>query len=192
VTPDGIGLIYASKIRGFNLKERVTGFDISMNLLEISKTRKLNVFLLGGKKGVAKKAKDDLKIKGYNNVVGENHGYFFKNENYELEEENIIKRINELKTDILFVGFGSPKQEKWIHKNYNKLNCKIIIGNGGTIDVLAGEINRAPEIYQKIGLEWLYRLIKDPKRIKRQIVIPKFLLKIILNKNSVTKSKKTV
>jgi N-acetylglucosaminyldiphosphoundecaprenol N-acetyl-beta-D-mannosaminyltransferase len=185
VTPDGIGLIYASKIYKAGLKERVTGFDISMKLLDISRKNDYNVFLLGGKPGVAEKARNILIEKGYKNIVGSHHGYFFNHEHREEIEENIVKKINQLETNILFVGFGSPKQEKWINKYKDKLNINIIIGNGGTIDVLAGEVNRAPIIYQKLGLEWLYRLIKDPKRIKRQISIPKFLIKVIFNKNSV-------
>jgi N-acetylglucosaminyldiphosphoundecaprenol N-acetyl-beta-D-mannosaminyltransferase len=188
VTPDGIGLIYASKIYKAGLKERVTGFDISMKLLNISKENSYNVFLLGGKPGVAEKARNILMEKGYKNIVGFHHGYFFNHENREEIEENIVKKINQLETNILFVGFGSPKQEKWINKYKDKLNINIIIGNGGTIDVLAGEVNRAPIIYQKLGLEWFYRLIKDPKRIKRQISIPKFLIKVIFSKNSVKNS----
>ncbi len=185
VTPDGIGLIYASKIYKAGLEERVTGFDLSMKLLELSKDENYKVFFLGGKPGVAEKAKSNLASKGYRNIIGYHHGYFFNDSEYEKIEENIINQINKLGTNILFVGFGSPKQEKWINKNIQKINANIIIGNGGTIDVLAGEVNRAPDIYQKLGLEWLYRLIQDPKRIKRQISIPKFLIKIIFSKNSV-------
>ncbi|MDW7668986.1 MAG: WecB/TagA/CpsF family glycosyltransferase [Bacillota bacterium] len=185
VTPDGIGLIYASKIYKAGLEERVTGFDLSMKLLELSKDENYKVFFLGGKPGVAKRAKSNLESKGYRNIIGYHHGYFFNDSEYERIEENIINQINKLGTNILFVGFGSPKQEKWINKNIQKINANIIIGNGGTIDVLAGEVNRAPDIYQKLGLEWLYRLIQDPKRIKRQISIPKFLIKIIFSKNSV-------
>ncbi len=188
VTPDGIGLLYAAKIKGFNLKERVTGYDISLSLLEMSKKKDINIFLLGGKKGVAKNAKEKLNNEGYKNVIGEHHGYFFNEERYEEIENKIIKEINNLNTKILFVGFGSPKQEKWINKNISKLNCNIIIGNGGTIDVLSGEVKRSPKIYQRLGLEWLYRLVKNPKRIKRQISIPKFLIKVILDKNSVKNS----
>jgi len=185
VTPDGIGLIYASKIYKAGLEERVTGFDLSMKLLEYSKNNGYNVFFLGGKPGVAEKAKINLEKKGYQNIVGFHHGYFFNDDKYEDIEKHIIKDINEKNTNILFVGLGSPKQERWIDKNINKLSSNIIIGNGGTIDVLAGEVNRAPSIYQRLGLEWLYRLIQDPKRLKRQISIPKFLIKIIFSKNSV-------
>jgi len=185
VTPDGIGLIYASKLYRAGLDERVTGFDLSMKLLELSKDKDYKVYFLGGKPGIAKRAKLNLEDEVYDNIIGYHHGYFFNDTKYEKIEENIINKINELETNILFVGFGSPKQEKWISKNINKIKANIIIGNGGTIDVLAGKVNRAPGIYQKLGLEWLYRLIQDPKRIKRQISIPKFLIKIIFTKNSV-------
>ncbi len=87
----------------------------------------------------------------------------------------------------MFVGFGAKKQEQWIQYNKNKVNAKIIIGNGGTIDVLAGNVKRAPEFYVKLGLEWLYRLAKEPKRISRQIVLPIFMVKVLFGGKDVVK-----
>lgn len=189
VTPDGIGLIYGSRIKKKPLKERVTGFDLSIKILEIANEKGYSLFLLGGKEGVAKVAGENI-IKKYPNIklVGYHHGYFkgshIGHNNHE-EELSIIHRINEVKPDIIFVGLGFPKQEIWIDANKNRLKGKVIIGNGGTMDILSGNAKRAPEVFQKLGLEWLYRLIKEPSRIRRQMVIPKFMLYILFSKNVV-------
>lgn len=189
VIPDGIGLIYGSKIQGKPLKERVTGFDTSMKLLEIANENKYSLYLLGGKEGVASEAAKNVseKYPGIR-IAGHHHGYFKGSHTgvKDSEEElKIIDDINKNNPDIIFVGLGFPKAETWIDSNSNRLNAKVIIGNGGVMDILAGNAKRAPEIYQKLGLEWLYRLIKDPSRIKRQLVLPKFMLTVIFNKNVV-------
>lgn len=186
VIPDGIGLIYAAKIKKKNLPERVTGCDISFEMLDLAQREGYSIFLLGGKEGVAKEAGENLK-KDYPNIklAGVQNGYFkgahIGYSNHE-EEKVIIETINNSGADILFVGLGAPKQEVWINENKGRLNCKVVIGNGGTVDILAGRIERAPEFFQKLGLEWLYRLVKDPKRIKRQMVIPLFILTILFSK----------
>lgn len=184
--PDGIGLVYASRVKGNPLAERVTGYDISIKLLEIANDKSYSIYLLGGKEGVAKEAKEKInKIYPKLRIVGYHNGYFkgfHVGYNNHEEENQIIKEINESKPDILFVGLGASKQEKWISANKDKLNCRVIIGNGGTIDVLAGKVKRAPEIFQRFGLEWFYRLIKEPKRIKRQIVLPIFMLNVIFSR----------
>lgn len=186
VIPDGIGLIYASKIKKKGLNERITGCDVSLDILDIANQEGYSLYLLGGEPGVSEEACEKI-IKKYPNidVVGTSDG-FFRGTHIGLagdrEEQAVIEKINSLKADILFVGLGAPKQELWIDENKDKLNCKLIIGNGGTIDILSERVKRAPEIYQKLGLEWLYRLLKDPKRIKRQMVIPLFILMILFSK----------
>lgn len=189
VTPDGIGLVYGSRIRRRPLKERVTGFDLSIRLLEIANQKGYSLFLLGGKKGVAKRASENIK-KDYPNIklAGYHHGYFKGSHNGHMdhkEELKIIDMINEAKPDIIFVGLGFPRQEIWIWENKNRIHGKVIIGNGGTMDILAGDLKRAPEIFQRLGLEWFYRLIKEPKRIKRQIALPKFILYVLFNKDGI-------
>lgn len=189
IIPDGIGLIHGSRIRKKPLKERVTGFDLSIKLLEIANTKGYRLFLLGGRDGVAKRAGENI-LKEYPNVniVGYHHGYFkgshigYKDHE---EELNLIDNINGAKPDIIFVGLGFPKQEIWIAENKNRLYSKVIIGNGGTMDILSGDSKRAPEIFQKLGLEWLYRLIKEPSRIKRQMVLPKFILYVLFSKDAI-------
>ncbi len=189
VIPDGIGLIYASRIKKKPLKERVTGFDTSIKLLEIANKNGYSLYLLGGKEGVSKAAAENI-IKDYPNIkiAGFHNGYFKGShmglENQE-EEKEIIDEINRLNPDIIFVGLGFPKQELWIHANKNKIKARVIIGNGGVMDILSGNSKRAPEVYQKLGLEWFYRLMKEPSRIKRQLVLPKFMLKVIFTKNVV-------
>lgn len=189
VIADGIGLIYGSKMRKKPLKERVTGFDLSMELINIANEEGYSLYLLGAKPGVAEKAAENLKKDYPNlNLVGYHDGYFkgthlgIKNHP---EEEAVIEELNNLKPDIIFLGLGFPKQEIWINENADKLNSKLIIGNGGVIDILSGEMKRAPEIFIKLNLEWFYRLITNPSRIKRQMAIPKFLISILLDKNAV-------
>ncbi|MBU5669891.1 WecB/TagA/CpsF family glycosyltransferase [Peptoniphilus sp. MSJ-1] len=185
---DGIGLVYASKIRNKPIKERVTGFDTSIKLLELADEMGLNLYFLGGKEGVAREAAQNVSEKYKNlNVVGYHNGYFNSKLDGESsrEEEKIIDDINKLGADIVFVGFGFPRQEKWIDLHKDDINAKVIIGNGGVLDILSGRANRAPDIFIKLGLEWLYRLISNPSRIKRQIDLPKFLLAVLRDKNSV-------
>lgn len=189
VIPDGIGLVYASKIKKKALPERVTGFDLSIKILDMANKKGCSLFLVGGKPGIADMAVENIKKQYPNiNIVGSHHGYFkgthlgYKEHE---EEAKVLNKIKESKPDIIFVGFGAPRSEKWIHENKDKLNCKVIIGNGGTIDILAGTVKRAPEVYQKLGLEWLYRLIKDPKRIKRQMVLPLFALIVLFSKDDI-------
>lgn len=189
--PDGIGLIYASKIKKHPLKEKVAGFELSLKLLEMANENKLKLYLVGGKPGVADTAAENIK-KQYPdiNIVGVSHGYFKGTHlgmNGHEEEKRVLEDINNNEPDILFVGFGAKKQEQWIDYNKDKINAKILIGNGGTIDVLAGNVKRAPDFYVNLGLEWLYRLIKEPSRISRQIVLPVFMLKTVFGGKNIVK-----
>lgn len=189
VTADGIGLIYASKIKKKPLKERVTGYYLSIKLLDIANENKYSLYLLGGKEGVAHTAVENIKKKYPNiRIAGYHHGYFKGShsgyENHE-EELKIIEDINSSNPDIIFVGLGFPKQENWININKDRIKGKVIIGNGGVMNILAGNLKPVPKIFETLGLEWFYRLMKEPSRIKRQIVIPKFILKVIFSRNVV-------
>lgn len=189
IIPDGIGLIHASNIKNKPLKERVTGFDLSIKILEIANREGYSLYLLGGKDGVAKEAGKNIEKNYPNiNIVGYHHGYFKGShigDKDHPEEVAIIDEIVKKKPDIIFVGLGFPKQEIWIEENKDRLPSKVVIGNGGTMDILSGNTNRAPEIFQRLGLEWFYRLIKEPSRIKRQLVLPKFMLQVLFCKDVV-------
>lgn len=175
--PDGIGVIYASKLRKGNIKTRITGIDSMEMLCKLSEEKKYKIFMYGAKEETIKKAKENLEIKFPNiQIVGTINGY-------EKDNDKIISSINKSKADIVFVALGSPKQEYWITENMDKVSAKIFQGVGGSFDVFSGNIKRAPKWMQKIGLEWLYRLIKEPKRIFRQIKLVKFLWLAITEKD---------
>ncbi len=176
VTPDGIGIVYASKILGGSIRKRAAGFDIVKGILSGLNDLGGSVYLFGGKPGVAKLAATEI-IKEFQNIkiAGTHHGYFD-------DDEAIINDINVNNPDLLLVCLGAPKQEMWINKNKSVLNAGIFIGAGGSIDVLAGKTKRAPELFIKLNLEWLYRLIKEPKRVGRMAKIPVFLLKVLFKR----------
>ena len=158
------------------LPERVSGSDLFWEIVHRAYEMDKSVFLLGGKKGVALKVKEKLeqKFKGIK-IAGAYAGY--------PEERGLVERINQTNPDILFVAWGQPKQEKWIAKNLTKLNAKVFIGIGGTFDFVVGKVKRAPKIFQKLGIEWLWRLFQEPKRIGRVFVaVPKFIFKTIAYK----------
>lgn len=170
--PDGAGVILGSKILKTPLKEKVSGIDLVKNLLKASAGKNIGFYILGGKPGVADMAAVNIMSEfGKVNIRGYAHGYFTP------EEENaLIENINKQKPDILLVALGVPKQEFWIHQNMYRLNCKVCIGVGGSIDIFAGTAALAPEFMRKAGLEWLFRLIREPRRYKRMMDLPRFVL----------------
>lgn len=175
---DGIGVVMASEILGQPLCERVAGCDLINALFDKMKSSGKTVYFFGSAKGVAAGARQKMekKYKGLQ-VVGTHDGYFTP------EEENIIiEEINELKPDLLLVGIGFPKQEKWIYKHKDELNAKVIMGIGGSLDVLNGNVKRAPAVFIKLNIEWLYRLIKQPSRFVRMLQLPLFLLIVMKTK----------
>ncbi len=178
VFPDGIGLVYASKIKHQPLEERVTGIDFSRKALELLAEKKATAFFLGAKPGIAEAAakKLEAEIPGLK-VVGARDGYF-KPE----EEVSIIEKINASGADFLCLALGSPKQEFFAHKYKDQLKCKVAIGIGGSFDVWSGTLKRAPKFYIDNNIEWLYRLIQEPSRIGRMVKLPLFLLKVAMHK----------
>ena len=177
ITPDGIGVVYASKILKRPLPERVGGFDLANAVLaKIAGTGK-TVYLFGAKPGVAEIAAENI-CKQYpkTTVCGTADGYFDSE-----KEQAIIKDINEKKPDLLLVCLGFPKQEIWIDAHKNELSAKVMMGLGGSLDVFAGTVKRAPKAFQKLGLEWLYRLLKQPSRAIRMLALPKFGFTVLLH-----------
>ena len=172
IIPDGVGTLLAAKINGIDITEKIAGIEVMNMLLEEDRDKNLKVFLLGGKEEILIKCKEKIK-ENYDgiNIVGSNNGFF------DLDNcDDLIEKINESKADILFVAMGAPRQEVFIEKYKDKLCCKIFMGVGGSFDVFAGNVNRAPQFMINIGMEWLYRVAKEPWRIKRLGSIPKFLV----------------
>lgn len=183
-TPDSIGVIMGAKLQKKAFKQRIPGQSYFRKIIELSDKKGYSIYLLGGEPGIPEKTRENLQnIYPNVNIVGLHHGYFDKN-----EEKEVIEEINKLQPNMLFVALGAPRQEKWIGEHQHELKVDVAAGQGGTYDYEAGKIKRAPEWIQKIGMEWLYRLIKEPQRIKRQIVIPKYLIKILFTKD-ITKGK---
>ena len=173
VLPDGIGIIIAAKILGTPLfGGRVPGIDFASLLFEKMAATGSSVYLFGSKPGVAEEAGHKLKEKHPGLVIsGTSDGYF-------IDDEPIIELINEAKPDLVLVCLGAPKQELWMAENIKRLNTNLCAGLGGSLDVFAGKVKRAPKLFQKLGLEWLYRLITQPSRIKRTLKLPLFILAV--------------
>ena len=171
VTPDGAGILWATRRMGTPVPAKVSGVDLSAKLIALSGEKNWNVFLFGAAPGVAKAAAQQMRERYPNaNIVGVRDGYF-KPE----DEPQIIETIRAAKTDILLVALGIPKQEKFIFRNKTAMGVPVCIGVGGTLDVFSGTVKRAPVWIQNIGLEWLYRTASDPKRrIGKLVLLPKF------------------
>lgn len=176
ITPDGTGVVWASRVLGMALPERVSGIDLLERLFAswAYSSTPLRVFLVGAAPGVAEQAAQKL-IEKYQNlqIVGTHHGYFRPDEN-----EQLLSRINRAQPDIVLIGLGVPKQELWMYENRAKLNVSVLMGVGGCFDVWAGRVKRAPKSWQRLGLEWLYRVLQEPRRLVRVSTIPLFVLEI--------------
>ena len=174
--PDGSGIVWASKRKKGNIKERITGIDLMLRICEKSQQYEAKIFLYGAKKEIIEKAQEELK-KTYPkiNIVGQCNGY--------VDEEQAVEEIKKSGADIVFVGLGSPKQEYFIIKYREKLeNAKILMPVGGSFDVISKTKKRAPKWVIKINLEWLYRLLQEPKRIFRQVKLIKFICLVLKEK----------
>ena len=168
---DGIGVVYGAKMQGTPLPERVAGFDLSCGLMAEMAKFGGSVFLFGSKPGVAETAAEKLREKNPGlKIAGTCDGYFSED-----DVPKIIEKINVSGADLLMVCLGAPKQEKWIAAHRGELNVKLCIGAGGSLDVLAGTVKRAPDIFIKLNLEWFYRLCKQPSRIGRFAALPRFI-----------------
>jgi N-acetylglucosaminyldiphosphoundecaprenol N-acetyl-beta-D-mannosaminyltransferase len=153
---EGRGLYLMARLMGKKLKQNIYGVELIYGINQKSKIKNQKLFLFGGREDVVKKTAEQLG----DSVVDYEHGY--------QDEKKVVDKINLVKPDILLVGLGSPKQEKFIYENLKKMpSVKLAIGVGGAFDFISGHVKRAPRILQKIGLEWLWRLALEPKRIKR-------------------------
>ena len=171
VTADGRGVVWMARALGLPVRERVSGVDLVGAICERAKEKGYSVFVLGARPGVAEEAARSLasRCPGLR-VVGTHDGYFSPE-----EEPEVVRKIAEAKPDILFVGLGAPRQEKWIRRHMAELQVPVAIGVGGSLDVLAGRARRAPEWMQRAGLEWLYRVAREPSRLPRMWALPRLV-----------------
>ena len=172
VLPDGIGVIYGARILGTPLKTKLPGIDFIQALMADMAKEGKSVFLLGAKPGVAEAAAEKLKAQ-YSGlaVVGTQDGYF-------KDDAPVVEAVNAARPDLLLVCLGAPKQELWMQRNQSLLNVGLMAGLGGSLDVFAGNVRRAPKAFQRLGLEWLYRLCQNPKRLLKRYLVTntKFIL----------------
>ena len=173
VLPDGIGVVKGARILGTPLKEKIPGIDFATNLMAKMSESGQKLFLLGAKPGVAELAAAALQERFPGLVIcGTNDGYF-------QDDAPVIEKINAVQPDLLLVCLGAPKQELWMQTNASRLSVGLMAGLGGSLDVFSGVTERAPEIWQKLGLEWLHRLLKEPSRAKRMSNLPKFVFAVL-------------
>ena len=170
VLPDGIGVVYAATLLGRPLKGRVPGIDFATGLLDRLAKNGGKLFLLGAKPGVAEQAAERLKAAHPGlTVCGTNDGYF-------KDSAPVVEKIRAAEADMVFVCLGAPKQEKWMAQYGPETGAHLMAGLGGALDVYAGNVKRAPVLWQKLGMEWAYRLIRQPSRIGRMAKLPLFLV----------------
>ena len=178
VVPDGAGTVWAAGHLGEPMPERVAGFDLAQELMREAPARGDRIYFFGSAPGVADKAKAKAEeLYPGIQVVGVRNGFFS-----EADEPQIIADIRAAKPDILLAALGVPKQEKWLKKHMQELQVPVSIGVGGTLDVMAGVMERAPLWMQKAKLEWLFRGLKQPSRAGRLLALPKFVLKVVASK----------
>lgn len=177
VLPDGAGAVWAGRHLGNTVPERVAGFDLYLELMQLAAKKGYKAFFFGSAPGVAETAKEvcEKRFPGIK-IVGTRNGYF-----KDIDEPEIIKQINESGAQMLFAALGAPKQEKWLAANRDKLNVTVLMGIGGSFDVLAGKMERAPKWMQDASLEWLFRLYKQPSRFMRMMALPKFVIAVYLH-----------
>lgn len=167
--PDGVGVMWGAKLLGKPLAQRITGVDFTESLCNWVSKQPITVSFMGAGPGVADKAAKCLKEK-------------YKDLNISWVSQDWDISLKSKKVDILFVALGSPKQEFFIHDNLNNLPAKVVIGVGGTFDFISGQVPRAPKVFQKLGIEWIFRLFIQPWRIKRQLSLIKFIFLVFKQK----------
>ncbi len=170
VLPDGAGVVLGAKILGTPLKEKVAGIEFGEEVCKLLAETGGKLYLLGSKPGIAEQAGQKLKEKYPGlNICGTADGYF-------KDEAAVVAKINEADPDVVFVCIGAPRQEKFIRNHFDELNATLYLGLGGSLDGYAGVAQRAPKWMIDLSLEWLYRLIKEPKRLGRMMRLPKFVM----------------
>lgn len=181
VLADGMSLVFASKILKTPFKEKISGSDLFPVLCKVADKKGYRLFFLGGRPGACIKAADEMKSQYKNLIISGTYSPPFGFENDKAEMAKINKMIKKAKPDILFVGLGSPKQEYWIYQNYKTLDVPVSIGVGVTFEFYSGMVRRAPRWMQRVGFEWFWRLMKEPRRLwKRYLIDDTAFIGIIL------------
>jgi N-acetylglucosaminyldiphosphoundecaprenol N-acetyl-beta-D-mannosaminyltransferase len=174
---DGMGVVWGARFLGYDVPERVSGIDLFQRLLEISSEKGFSVYLLGGTQSVIEETASRLQSNFPKlRIAGHHHGYFWK------DEEHIVEEIKKSGAQLLFVAISSPKKESFINKWKNDLGVNFAMGVGGTFDIVAGKVQRAPEWMQRSGLEWAFRVIQEPKRMWRRYFSTNFVFAWMLVK----------
>lgn len=175
VTPDSVGVLWAAKRAGKPIPGRVSGVDLVAKLCHMSADKGWRIYLLGAQPGVADLAAEKLKLKFPGcNIVGSRHGYFPAE-----SDEVVAQEIAKSKPDILLVAMGIPRQEKFIQKTQAVIRASVAMGVGGSLDVFSGRVRRAPRIFQKLKIEWLWRLLLNPSKISKVKFLPRFVLLVL-------------
>ena len=172
VLPDGIGIIYGAKLLKTPLKQRVPGIEFAQNLMAAMAETPRSLYLLGAKPGYAEEAAKRLEQQYPGLKIAGTHDGYFK------EDAPVIEDIRSSGADVVFVCLGAPKQEQWMARNGEATGAHLLVGLGGCLDVFSGHVQRAPEAFQRLGLEWLHRLLKNPSRIGRMMKLPLFMLHV--------------
>lgn len=179
ITADGNGILLAARLLGTAFPERVTGVELAEDLCRESGARKLSLYFLGGKPGIARDAAVRMRrLYPDVNIAGYWHGYF------RTHEDNVLQDIRNAKPDILLVGLGAPLQDEFIAHHQCELNIPVAMGVGGSFDVLSGHVKRAPKLFQNLRLEWAYRIATDPARWLRALALPRFVWKVLKSRQS--------
>lgn len=183
IVPDGAGIVWAANYVNEPLPERVTGFDLIHELMRVGEQRRWRVFLVGTTQEIITEAARNLKLQyPLVEIVGVQNGFFGP-----AEDDEVVNRIAEAAPDLLFVARSATTQEPWIAQFRDRLNVPIMMGVGGSFDIISGKMKRAPVLFQKLRLEWFYRLVKEPSRYKRMLALPKFVVKVMRERENVTK-----
>jgi len=174
VVPDTLGVVLATRLLGRGMRGRVAGIELAERLLERCAREAIAVYLLGAPAGVAQKAASELAIRlpGLR-IVGTEHGYFIPD-----EEADVARRIRDSEACLILVGMGFPNQEYWIARNLDRVGPAVCVGVGGSLDVWSGRLERAPDSVRRAGMEWLYRLFREPHRLRRQLALPRFAAQV--------------
>jgi len=184
---DTVGVLTVARQRGAMLRERVTGVELLERLCQGAAKEGLPVYFLGGAEGVAADAAAILEVRFPGLIVAGARNGFFSSE----EEPAIVHTIRSSGARLLFVGLGSPRQELWLARNLPATGCGAGIGVGGSFDIISGRLKRAPMIWRQLGIEWLYRLIREPQRWRRQLALPHFAWLVALDRLGVHPQKGT-